>query len=119
MYIVTLALWQWYAYQLDKIKSPSDGLRYSVQMARAWQRESHIEALLHKSLRTGMNLDYMQVSFDDNNVANKVLSLTWTLASHRCWSLAARHARPPWCYALILSADVGAAQSAVDKMRRI
>ena len=64
-------------------------------------------------------MDYMQVSLGENDVANKVLSLTWTLASHRCWSLAARHARPPWCYALILSADVGVARHALrfDAMR--
>jgi hypothetical protein len=62
MYVLTHALWEWYARQVENIKTPKDHLGYLLAMAGSkWRSPASLKAMLDKSLFTMRTLDYMEI----------------------------------------------------------
>lgn len=103
LYRVTQPLWTWYTEQVQKVKSPSDGLKLQADMCLgAWQKDAHLPATL--AVLSDSDLFANLTSRGVKQPIYKVLSLTLHLVKNRAWSLS-RHGLPPEAYAGILSDD--------------
>ena len=46
MYVVMSSSWDWYTFQIEKIKSPPQKLMQSLDSPLAWQRDEHLQAMI-------------------------------------------------------------------------
>jgi hypothetical protein len=121
MYVVTLMAWQWYAKQIELVKSPEDQIRYMLAQARGWKRDKCSAATVGNALHSGVSLDYLGI--EDGNAGDKyakwTLSLTTRYLSHRSWSAAVRYNCCPECFACIFSADEEESNATAASMGRV
>ena len=116
----TQPCWTWYANEVVNVKSPLQGLKQSMRMARAWSTELHLWETLRHSLYDARTLNSVGFTMDAGmlkpSLLTDMLMLTWHIVAHRAWSLS-KHDFPPECCAPALSADDTQAQEATTKMR--
>ena len=119
LYHTMQPIWSWYSRQVESVKTPEDGLRYSQEMARGWMRETHLRDLA-KALRRCKALEAIldfPLDLEAEDRAARIMSLTQHFLSNRAWSLA-RHSLPPECYANMLAPEGEARVAAARKMKR-
>jgi hypothetical protein len=122
LYYVAKPCWDWYVAQVEGVKTPADGLRYSSQLAEGrWASEPHLwqtlNTLYDESALALMGVPQRGEASLAANSAHKMLMLAWHIVSHRAWSLS-RHDVPPDCYAAAASSDQTISQRVVDSMRK-
>ena len=119
LYIVTRACWTWYVTQVKTITTPRHGLQQTLASSQGrWRSDDHLANTVRDSMLKTESLEYMGIMAGDSVLAECVVSLAWTVVSHRAWSLAVRHQAPPECYAELLSPNQERQQAAVDLVRR-
>ena len=105
--------------QVKTITTPRHGLQQTLASSQGrWRSDDHLANTVRDSMLKTESLEYMGVMAGDSVLAERVVSLAWTVVSHRAWSLAVRHQAPPECYAELLSPNQERQQAAVDLVRR-
>ncbi len=120
LYLVTHPVWDWYSDEVTRVKTPEDGLRYSIKLADgAWRCQSHVQDTWRHALHCEEQLAFMGLPADTrpcDPTAEKVLALTWHIVRRRCWS-STKHDCPPECYAGLASSTEERQRRAVETAR--
>ena len=137
--IATKAFWDFYTWLTKKVKTPVQGLVFTMKMADSggananayasakeaggWRSIDHLGETFRISLNSCDNLDEMWLGprfeghGDQVKRMSRLVSLSLSLVSGQAWSMAARHSRPPECWANALSAARVKRNLVVEAMR--
>ena len=74
LFCVQHSCWNWYTYQVEKIKKPQDHLRYLHEMAFGlWGAWSHLREMIHDSFFSVESLNWIGIAIVDiSDSAKKV-----------------------------------------------
>ncbi len=120
----TKACWTWYTEQVKHVKTPAEGLAYSIRMAKGgWQEE--LRRTFQEALEVERHL--VELGLDWNAAAHEVAQQQSTVAvlvdfccklnANRAWSQMV-HESPPHAYAGLLSREAVAKGAAMERLRR-
>lgn len=118
--VASKACWDWYTDQVKHVKSPRDGIKYSVAMSEGkWMKELHLWRSFQHTLHDKESLQFMNIQSQndvDGSLPHKALMLVWHIVSHRAWSLS-RHDVPPEQFAHAASSCPRVAARAMTQMK--
>ena len=120
LYLSAQPSWTWYSHQTSSVKSPSDAVSYSVQMASHWASDSHLQdtaALLGSSNAHSWEALFEYTS-DASGLANNILQYLVRLLGQRASSFA-KHSCPPECFAGVLAGDESLGLSSDAQSRQV
>ncbi len=118
LYIATRSCWSWYSQQIQCVQSPLQGLKQTLAATQGrWHSDPHLSETVRDALLDPSSLSYMGIEPGSSVMLGRLLQLTWSILSHRAWSLAVRHHGLPECYAGLLSARADHAEQAVGQLR--
>ena len=114
LYVVTLALWDWYTDVTKNLKTPDDSFKHAIQMSLRGLRLPHLREMIRRSLYVISNINFMGIPRGVSTLGDSLVKLVLHLLMHQCWSFAARQC-PPECYGTVFS--ISNASTAMEDMK--
>ena len=92
MYVATQACWSWYTNEVKTVKTPRQGLLRALAASQGkWAQDRHLRATVSTLCdQHALASVFGRSTADAARCAERLLSLTLHILSHRTWSLAVR-----------------------------